>query len=75
MILLFAKFVTSCPSTVRNAEYFLFILCLMLFGNILYFSEIPDEERFHHSTLHVAKTKALISCAVTAQLICAFVFA
>ena len=27
------------------------------------------------STLHVAKTKALISCAVTAQLICGFVFA
>ena len=26
-------------------------------------------------TLCVAKTKALISCAVTAQLICAFVFA
>ena len=26
-------------------------------------------------TIHVAKTKALISCAVTAQLICAFVFA
>ena len=25
--------------------------------------------------MHVAKTKALISCAVTAQLICAFVFA
>ena len=27
------------------------------------------------STIHKAKTKALISCAVTAQLICAFVFA
>ena len=27
------------------------------------------------STIHVAKTKALISCAVTAQLICGFVFA
>ena len=26
-------------------------------------------------TIHVAKTKALISCAVTAQLNCAFVFA
>ena len=26
-------------------------------------------------TIRVAKTKALISCAVTAQLICAFVFA
>ena len=25
--------------------------------------------------MYVAKTKALISCAVTAQLICAFVFA
>ena len=25
-------------------------------------------------TVYVAKTKALISCAVTAQLICAFVF-
>ena len=25
-------------------------------------------------TIHVAKTKALISCAVTAQLICVFVF-
>ena len=25
--------------------------------------------------MHVAKTKALISCAVTAQLICLFVFA
>ena len=25
-------------------------------------------------TIYVAKTKALISCAVTAQLICAFVF-
>ena len=25
--------------------------------------------------MHVAKTKALISCAVTAQLICTFVFA
>ena len=47
----------------------------MLFENILYCSEIPDEERFLHSTLRVAKTKALISCAVTAQLICVFVFA
>ena len=27
------------------------------------------------STIRVAKTKALISCAVTAQLICVFVFA
>ena len=26
-------------------------------------------------TIYVAKTKALISCAVTAQLVCAFVFA
>ena len=26
-------------------------------------------------TIRVAKTKALISCAVTAQLICVFVFA
>ena len=26
-------------------------------------------------TIHVAKTKSLISCAVTAQLICVFVFA
>ena len=26
-------------------------------------------------TIHVAKTKVLISCAVTAQLICVFVFA
>ena len=26
-------------------------------------------------TIHAAKTKALISCAVTAQLICGFVFA
>ena len=26
-------------------------------------------------TVHVVKTKALISCAVTAQLICVFVFA
>ena len=26
-------------------------------------------------TIYVAKTKALISCTVTAQLICAFVFA
>ena len=26
-------------------------------------------------TVYVAKTKALISCAVTVQLICAFVFA
>ena len=26
-------------------------------------------------TIHVAKTKGLISCAVTAQLICGFVFA
>ena len=26
-------------------------------------------------TIYVAKTKGLISCAVTAQLICAFVFA
>ena len=26
-------------------------------------------------TAHVVKTKVLISCAVTAQLICAFVFA
>ena len=26
-------------------------------------------------TMHVAKTKALISCAVTAQLICVFGFA
>ena len=26
-------------------------------------------------TVYVAKTKALISCAVTAQLICAFIFA
>ena len=25
--------------------------------------------------IHVAKTKALISCAVTAQLICVYVFA
>ena len=28
-----------------------------------------------HYTICVVKTKALISCAVTAQLICAFVFA
>ena len=28
-----------------------------------------------NSTIRVAKTKALISCAVTAQLICVFVFA
>ena len=28
-----------------------------------------------HCTIGVAKTEALISCAVTAQLICAFVFA
>ena len=28
-----------------------------------------------NSTIRVVKTKALISCAVTAQLICAFVFA
>ena len=28
-----------------------------------------------NSTISVAKTKALISCAVTAQLICVFVFA
>ena len=26
-------------------------------------------------TIHVGKTKALISCAITAQLICVFVFA
>ena len=26
-------------------------------------------------TIHVAKTKALISCAVTAQLFCVFIFA
>ena len=26
-------------------------------------------------TIHIAKTKALISCTVTAQLICVFVFA
>ena len=30
--------------------------------------------KLRNSTIHVAKTKALISCAVTAQLICAFVF-
>ena len=28
-----------------------------------------------YRTIHVAKTKVLISCAVTAQLICAFVLA
>ena len=28
-----------------------------------------------HSTVRLVKTKALISCAVTAQLICGFVFA
>ena len=28
-----------------------------------------------HCYINVAKTKALISCAVTAQLICVFVFA
>ena len=28
-----------------------------------------------HCTIYVVKTKSLISCAVTAQLICAFVFA
>ena len=27
-----------------------------------------------NGTIHVAKTKAMISCAVTAQLICASVF-
>ena len=34
--------------------------------------QIKVEEGF---TIRVAKTEALISCAVTAQLICAFVFA
>ena len=32
-------------------------------------------EKKRTGTILVAKTKALISCAVTAQLICAFVFA
>ena len=31
--------------------------------------------KYRNCTLHVAKTKALISFAVTAQLICVFVFA
>ena len=35
--------------------------------------EILDLERYR--TIRVAKTQALISCTVTAQLICAFVFA
>ena len=35
--------------------------------------EISDLER--DLTIYVAKTKVLISCAVTAQLICVFVFA
>ena len=34
-----------------------------------------EARNFGTSTIHVAKTKALISCAVTAQLICGFVFA
>ena len=37
-------------------------------------SLISDIERRHH-TIDGAKTRALISCAVTAQLICVFVFA
>ena len=32
-------------------------------------------EALNDCTIYVAKTKALISCAVTVQLICAFVFA
>ena len=36
-----------------------------------YWLEILDLGR---GTIYVAKTKALISCTVTAQLICAFVF-
>ena len=34
-----------------------------------------DRVKKRDCTIRVAKTKALISCAVTAQLICAFVFA
>ena len=40
---------------------------------------IKEEERLYYPccdcTIRVAKTKVLISCAVTAQLICAFGFA
>ena len=39
---------------------------------------IPQDDfgfRKKSCTIPVAKTKALISCAVTAQLICVFVFA
>ena len=32
------------------------------------------QKKYRDCTTYVAKTKALISCAVTAQLICAFVF-
>ena len=34
-----------------------------------------QSQKQDRSTVHAAKTKALISCAVTAQLICGFVFA
>ena len=34
-----------------------------------------SQDQWSSGTIFVAKTKALISCAVTAQLICGFVFA
>ena len=34
-----------------------------------------QDRKYKNCTIPVAKTKALISCAVTAQLICAFIFA
>ena len=40
----------------------------------VYKLEISDLRR-RGSIIHVAKTKALISCAVTEQMICVFVFA
>ena len=36
--------------------------------------EIGETQEFDDVFIYVAKTKTLISCAVTAQLICAFVF-
>ena len=37
--------------------------------------EILGIKKKRDCTIHIAKTKALISCAVTPQLICVFVFA
>ena len=37
--------------------------------------EISDSGKLRDCTIYLAKTKALISCVVTAQLICSFVFA